>query len=280
MWCKKKPNPIVPVPLVKTELRAISATVNKYPNPANNLNGCNADQDHAFKTLYNYWPRFDLRGHKDFQSTTGRYKSDAANAISTLDPGATVIVMADSCFSGTITRGFSMELVKQAGITKNRFYKNPDLSIRHNVNKPFAKKDTALFPMKWITMSACGEAQYSADAFISGNYHGAYSWFAWSSLRPGMTYYEWQEAINKILPSRDFEQKPQIEGPDYLLSRKVFEGQSLLIQNSSHGSQVDDLNGDESDSYDEVICLVNDSGSAIGFISDDEINGILQKIPV
>jgi hypothetical protein len=264
LWNKPDPG----ISMIKVEKRIISATVNKYPNPANNLNGCNADQDQAFKTLLGYWSSFDLKGYKDSLSTKERYKSDAATAIGLLDPGATVIVMADSCFSGTITRAFN---TVNPHPTKNRFYQNPELSVRANVNRAFASRNAS--PMKWITMSACGENQYSADAYISSSYHGAYSWFAWNCLRPGMTYQEWQNAINKSLPSSEFEQKPQIEGPAELLNRKVFEGQCLLLQNSSHGTQTDDLNGDENDGYDEAIYLYN------GMVTDDEINEILQKIP-
>jgi len=47
----------------------------------------------------------------------------------------------------------------------------------------------------------------------------------------------------------------------------------LLVWNSSHGTQVYDISGDESDGYDEALYLYD------GPVLDDEINEILQDIP-
>ena len=54
-------------------------------------------------------------------------------------------------------------------------------------------------------------------------------------------------------------------------------GDNLLLQYSGHGSYIADVNGDESDHRDEVICPI-DYDSA-GFISDDTLRSILSKIP-
>jgi hypothetical protein len=92
------------------------------------------------------------------------------------------------------------------------------------------------------------------------------------ALQSGMTYLQWYAAIRKFLPSADFTQTPTIEGPDYLLNRKVFEDDTLVIHNSSHGSYVYDKSGDETDGQDETIYLDR-------HVVDDEIKEVLKEIP-
>jgi molybdopterin-guanine dinucleotide biosynthesis protein len=47
-------------------------------------------------------------------------------------------------------------------------------------------------------------------------------------------------------------------------------GDSIIITNSSHGTQVPDENSDEPDKMDEAICVISDDHSQIDLILDDE----------
>jgi hypothetical protein len=274
-----KPEPVTPdppeVPAEGVKKTALLFAINDYPGSQNDLNGCLNDQRDVANKLNEAFPGFTIRKFSDAVVTKQCYKNEVAAAISCLKPGATVIIMADSCFSGTITKAFCNGLEGVHRPTKNRFYRNPELPVSRNVKKGFAKGGL----MRWITLSGCQENQTSADAYINGEYHGAFTFYAMKVLKPGMTYRQWHEAIRKYLPSVNFDQAPGLEGPDELLDRKVFDGEVLLIHNSSHGTQVYDQNDDESDGYDEAICVISDSGTGIATITDDEINALLTKIP-
>ena len=119
-------------------------------------------------------------------------------------------------------------------------------------------------------MSGCGEHETSMDAFIDGRFEGAFTHFALATLKKGMTYRQWHAEIIKYLPGTKYEQHPQIEGPDYLLDRKVFEDETLVIHNSSHGSYTYDTNGDEADGQDEGLYFDY-------LLIDDEIGNILKQ---
>jgi len=48
-------------------------------------------------------------------------------------------------------------------------------------------------------------------------------------------------------------------------------GDSIIITNSTHGTQIPDNNGDEADGFDEAICVISDDQSKIDLITDDEL---------
>ena len=87
----------------KTELRTITLGRNKYGS-GNDLSGCVKDSKNlaSFCTAWN--SSFDIRMFLDYQVTAANYLKAGAEAISLLDPGATVLILLDSCFSGTATR--------------------------------------------------------------------------------------------------------------------------------------------------------------------------------
>jgi len=138
---------------------------------------------------------------------------DIGDSLKSIPDGATVVLMFDSCFSGTVTRKVNLE--------KNRFVPNPYISrkTRQNLKKRtrFSKAE-----MKWIVFSGCGEQQTSADAYIDGRYNGAFTYYALKTLKPGITYKEWIEQINTYLPSGKYDQAPTLEGNELLFNQIVF----------------------------------------------------------
>lgn len=247
----------------KVELRTVTLGRNKYGG-GNDLAGCVKDSKSlaSFCTAWN--PAFDIKMFLDYQVTASNYLKAGAEAISLLDPGATVLVLLDSCFSGTATR----VIKNNPHLIKNRFF-DPGLPPVEKLRSRVAKADE----IKWIAMSACMENQTAADAYIDGGYCGAFTYYALKSLRKGMTYIEWYQTIRHYLPGNGYDQAPTIEGPYELLNRKVFEGQTLVIHNSSHGSWTVDQHGDESDGRDEGLYFDR-------LLLDDEVNQMLQKIPM
>lgn len=263
-----KPNPI-PVPTGPTKRRLLSFAINNYPGSQNDLNGCLNDQDNLSNKVLNLFPDFDVKKFRDSQVTVDCYKTEVAKAISTLSPGATVLVLPDSCFSGTITRFMEMGIVEEKHPTTNRYFQNPEMSKRTEVSAKVFK--TGL--IRWIVISGCKENQTSSDAFIEGKYEGAFTWYAVRALKAGMTYKEWFTELRKFLPSLYYDQEPTLEGPEELLNGKIFEDETLILHNSSHGTQVPCNKPDEPDGYDEALYLYD------GPLIDDEIGKLLDRIP-
>jgi len=133
---------------------------------------------------------------------------DIGNALENIPDGAIVVLLFDSCFSGTVTRN----------PVKNRFV-DPGLPPRPHKRVRFNKD-----AMNYIVFSGCGEHQTSADAYINGRYNGAFTFYALKTLSPGITYQQWIDNIHKYLPSvkNRFDQNPTLEGNSILLNRKVF----------------------------------------------------------
>jgi hypothetical protein len=259
MCFKKKPPPVIISPVKR---RVITFGKNLYEGQ--NLNGCWNDSLNIGEKFPSLYPDFDVRKFRDYDVTAGRYLSELKGALQVSSPGSTVLVMADSCFSETITRkGLAQMSLKHP--TNNRFY---DLCLhpRKDSRKLFSDHVTT-----HIVMSGCMEHETSADAFINGKYVGAFTFFALHVLRLGMTYKQWYEAIRTYLPSQDFTQTPTLEGPDFLINRKVFEDETLVIHNSSHGSYYYDRNGDEEDGQDEGLYFDR-------LLLDDEIGEVLKMI--
>jgi len=259
--CWRKKPPIVVTPAKR---RALSFTVNDYPGSVNDLNGCNNDGKQLKETLLNYWPGFDVKRFLDSDAKIATFKAEVEAAITALSPGAIVVVLADSCFSGTITRLMDLGFAANPHPTRNRFYQQPGIPQK-TILKPFV----ATFDMKWIVISGCGETQYSADAWINSEYHGAFSWYAFKTLVPEMTYRQWYTEIRRYLPGSQYEQIPSLEGPDAMLDTKVFSTETLVIHNSTHGTQ---LSGGSDEDIDEAICLYD------GNLRDDDYYNLLTNI--
>lgn len=261
--CWKKP---VPPTMEFAERRVLSFAINDYPGSTNDLRGCLNDSRQVKDTLLSHWPDFDVRRYLDSEATLKAFRTNVAAAVSLLKPGATVVVLADSCFSATVTRLFDKRGVEEYHRVKNRFYATPGQPVR-TVSRPFFLRSD----IKWVAISACGEEQYAADAYINDNYHGAFTWYAMRLLRQGITYRHWFAEIRQYLPSAQFDQIPTIEGPDYLLDQLVCSNNTLVIHNSTHGTQ---LNGIAEEAIDEAICLYD------GNLRDNEYFQILSKISI
>lgn len=232
----------------------LSFAINNYPGSANDLNGCINDQ----KNIVNKLPDFFVRTFKDSEATKARFTSEveavvtqakagdiiiihysghgtyvtdtsgdepdnADEAIYLYDgaliddkigeilqktpDGVTVVILLDSCFSGTATRKLS----------RPRF-----IQIERAMPKKVRKKFLRSNEIKWIVFSGCSEHQTSADAYIGGEYNGAFTYYAMKALDRSFTYEQWYNKIREYLPSRSFEQIPTLEGPDELINKVCF----------------------------------------------------------
>ena len=277
MFCKKKPSPIVPIVIPPAKLTSLSFTINDYPGSINDLRGCNNDGLQVKETFLNSWPDFSIHRYIDYQATIPTFKSTVANGVSNLEAGGVVLILPDSCFSGGVTRAMlELGLFDSKHPTRNRFHKTEEVFSIGEINRsgwyqksPCIKTFVGANDINWIVISGCGSTQFSADAYIDNAYHGAFTWYAMKTLVKGMTYREWYNEITKYLPGSGFEQAPTLEGPSRLLDKVIFADQTLVIHNSTHGTELQG-NGE----IDQAICLFD------GNLRDKEYYSLLQKIPI
>jgi hypothetical protein len=263
-WNKKE------ITMTPAEMRMISIGRNVYSG-GNALNGCVNDTINFPNKMLSPFPVLDVRRFTDYNATVATYKAQAAAAIATLKPGATVAIIADSCFSQGITRGNPNYGTHDGYYIKNRFYPNPRARVRPiRAKQLFVRSD-----IRWLIISGCQENATSADAFFKkyNQYMGALSYSLMETIEKGMTWQEWYDAMMVVITAAGFDQIPTFEGPDVKKNEIIGSSETLIIHNSSHGTQVVDRHGDEIDLYDEAIYLDK-------VLIDDEIGLILDKIPV
>jgi hypothetical protein len=132
-----------------------------------------------------------------------------------IHPQATLVVISDSCFSGSVTRiapepatpRFISPTVSTAGKTARRSFLIPETG------------------MPEILISGCSDSEYSYDAEFDGRPNGAMSAYALQVIKqnPNVTYREFHASLRTLLPSKDYPQSPQLEGSDANKGRKLFE---------------------------------------------------------
>jgi hypothetical protein len=132
-----------------------------------------------------------------------------------IHPQATLVVISDSCFSGSVTRlagekavpRFIAPAISTAGMSARRSFLLPETD------------------MPELLLSGCSDSEYSYDAEFNGRPNGAMSAMAIQIIKqnPNVTYREFFTTLRTILPSNDFPQSPQLEGSDANKDRKLFE---------------------------------------------------------
>ena len=263
-WNKKE------ITMSPAEMRMISIGRNVYSG-GNGLNGCVNDTINFPNKMLSPFPILDIRRFADYKATVATYEAQGSAAIATLSPGATVVIIADSCFSEGITRGNPNYGTHDDHFIKNRFYPNP----RTNARPVRAKQLFIRSDIRWLVISGCQENGTSADAFFKkyDQYMGALSYSLMETIEKGMTWQEWYDATMVLITSLGFDQIPTFEGPAIKKNEIIGSSETLIIHNSSHGTQVVDRHGDELDKYDEALYLDK-------VLIDDRIGVMLEKIPL
>ena len=141
--------------------------------------------------------------------------------------GSRLVVISDSCFSGTVSKvakpadnklcNAAKFLPPQEFLSKRRFAK---LGLRR-------ARRAASPPGRYagLLLSASQDTETAADAYIAGKYHGAFTYFALEALKSlpaGASYREWLARIRKALPSRQYSQTPNLYGSTSMKKWKVF----------------------------------------------------------
>jgi len=139
---------------------------------------------------------------------------EIGNVLDIIPEGAKVILVFDSCYSGTVTKAASMN--------QNRFHQMIGLPVRHNVNKKFAK-GWKLSTLNYIVITACEDYQVCMDAYFDGRYNGAFTYYWVQSLFKGVPYINTYKTVKYLLSESEFEQTPTIEGIEEMINKEIFE---------------------------------------------------------
>lgn len=128
-------------------------------------------------------------------------------------PGAIdVLAKFDSCYSGDIGSRDLADAVSLVlnGYRKARFMPLPGVPRLIKPVNRLAKTDDG---QRWIIFSGCGEEQTSADAYINGQYQGAFSWADLKSYGRGSGFARELDFVRGLLRVNKFEQIPELSGP-------------------------------------------------------------------
>lgn len=123
-----------------------------------------------------------------------------------------VVAKFDSCFSGDIGSRDLAHFVGciNYGYRKARFMPLDGVPVLHKPVNRLAKTDEG---QRWIIYSGCGEEQTSADAYIDGQYQGAFTWADMKAYGPGAAHERTISLDRERLFINHFQQVPEISGP-------------------------------------------------------------------
>ncbi len=145
---------------------------------------------------------------------------------------AFLTMICDSCHSGTISR--DVEALREFKKTEVRFAMPPfDIQARSrnrllDTRKFGAKKDVLDKPQRHVLISGCKDNQYSEDAYINGQWQGAFTAALMQSFLkfPKRSWVNIHKDVCQFLKENDYIQEPQLSGDEYLIARRMAFGAS------------------------------------------------------
>lgn len=155
---------------------------------------------------------------------------DIHKILNNVAAGAYVVLVTDSCHSGTVFRFMapSVEAPQRVRfIPPSHFIKEKDLYSR--MERSFGQRGVAASnaPLPGVIhFSGCGDTEYSNDAVIRGRPCGAFSYFAVRAFEQAaktrLGYANTHKLLRQHLPSMQFQQTPKFNAPAALKDRVIF----------------------------------------------------------
>ena len=155
--------------------------------------------------------------------------------LNQLRDGARLTVISDTCHSGTVTRGrraarLDADARRGAASTAPRLRFMPPSEESTMVAGMLPVRRRMFYPeshMSEVLLTGCNAVEYSYDAVFNGRFNGAMTWNAIRLIKANgdssnLTYRQLHRKLREILPSVQYPQSPQLEGPDELKDRPLF----------------------------------------------------------
>ncbi|HEU4541512.1 MAG TPA: caspase family protein [Jiangellaceae bacterium] len=128
--------------------------------------------------------------------------------------GVKVVMISDSCHSGSVTR-FAEPLTGDGASVR---FMPPEIALPPDElpRALIAQSTVKAAPRhEALLLSGCNDLEYSYDASFQGRPNGAFTYVALralNTLAPNATYRDWLRAVRNYLPSQDLPQTPQLYG--------------------------------------------------------------------
>ncbi len=171
--------------------------------------------------------------------------------LAPLAPGANLTVILDCCHSGTALRALDWRgapiraktILPPADILHRTQPRIEDCGENRRFTMTDNRRELTLrrFGMKAaesgaILLAACRARQVSADAWIDGDFHGAFTYFLWKAATDagfGLSYGDLIQRTRHELRFAGYDQVPQLEGPADLLAQPAFAPLSVAVASAS-----------------------------------------------
>jgi len=155
---------------------------------------------------------------------------DLKNIFSKLPSGVRLEVLLDSCHSGTGTReAAALACLPPERAIKQRFLIPPvDILCRQagEDDLKLQKIGRSDNPQTHVLFSGCKDNQTSADAYISGTYNGAFTYYFCKSLRDAQGNLSRSDLLKRLRASLEYEgydQVPQLECASARRKKRILE---------------------------------------------------------
>jgi len=128
--------------------------------------------------------------------------------------GTRVVLVSDSCHSGSVTRyapamGSGSRRIRF--LAPGVFLSERDEAAARRIPRAYRGRPRHAA----LLLSGCQDIEYSYDANFAGRANGAFTYVALTALRQlpdGASYRDWMAAICAALPSQDYPQQPGLQG--------------------------------------------------------------------
>ena len=131
--------------------------------------------------------------------------------------GVRVVLISDSCHSGSVTRGEEVDLDPQ--LPRARFLPPASWMVSSELaalrQRPGAVMGGMTRAGGDLLLSGCLDTEFSWDTRFRGRPNGAFTYYAiktFHTLLPGASYQQWFRALRHYLPSTRLPQTPQVFG--------------------------------------------------------------------
>jgi len=152
---------------------------------------------------------------------------EIADMLASRKPDARIVMITDSCHSGSVFR-----FVGSPGVKRKIRFLPPEnfLTNKEDILKARAfmrdRPAPTNKPMPGVVhMAGCRDYEYSNDTELDGKPCGAFSHYALHTLKQlpaGSSYLDWHKAIRLHLPNWEYQQTPQLNATAALRRRAAF----------------------------------------------------------